>query len=580
MNRPLVPSAAILILAALMTVPPLAGGESRSEVLTLRYWQAPSTLNPHLSAGFKDHEACRIVYEPLATFDADGNLVPVLAAEIPSRQNGGLAADGRSVTWRLKDGLRWSDGHPVTAGDVRFTYDYITHPAVDAATSASYRDVTEVTVVDDRTVRVRFEAPNPLWAAPFTGTRGMILPRHIFMPYTNAQARSAPPNRAPVGTGPYRVRSFSPEEMLLIGDDLVSLVKITYVPNPFYRNGTDGLVARLVIEGGGDVMGAARAALVTGSADFAWNLQAAMGPLRSMAEAGVGRLVILPSSNVERIVVNQTDPNRATESGERSSLRFPHPVLSDIRVRQAVAHAVDRRSIGELLGVSEPMVTNILVSPPRYRSLKPASPYPYDLDRARKLLAAAGWNDADGDGAREKAGTPLRLTFQTSVNPVRKAIARIIKRYLERIGIDVTLKMIDASVFFNGDPDNPNNFHHFYADLQQYAIGNRLPEPDIYLSYWTCDQIPQAANGWSGANDGRWCNPDYDARLKAATTSLDRDRRRRIFIGLNDTLVEEVAVIPLQQKSFIHGAARTLAGVELTPWDAATWRIEKWHRAP
>ena len=100
--------------------------------LKLLWWQGPTLLNPHFATGTKDQDASRIFYEPLASWDLDGNLNPILAAEIPSIQNGGLAADGKSVTWKLKPGVKWHDGKPFTADDVVFNWEYASDPATAA----------------------------------------------------------------------------------------------------------------------------------------------------------------------------------------------------------------------------------------------------------------------------------------------------------------------------------------------------------------------------------------------------------------------------------------------------------------
>ena len=131
------------------------------DTLRLLYWQAPTVVNPHLSVGTKDLSASRIVYEPLASFDAQGDLVPFLAAEIPTLDNGGVAGDGRSVTWKLKRKVKWADGKPFTARDVAFTFKYATNPDVGSATSATYDVVKSVDVIDDYTVRVNFRNVNP-----------------------------------------------------------------------------------------------------------------------------------------------------------------------------------------------------------------------------------------------------------------------------------------------------------------------------------------------------------------------------------------------------------------------------------
>src|SRR5437868_2812790 len=141
--------------------PTKAGGGGTLRVL---FWQAPTLLNPHFAVGTKDQEGARIFYEPLAAWDPDGNLVPVLAAEIPEIENGGVAPDGMSVTWRLKKGVEWHDGRPFTADDVVFNWEYAADPATAATTIGNYQDIEQVEKLDPLTVRVRFKRPMPFWA--------------------------------------------------------------------------------------------------------------------------------------------------------------------------------------------------------------------------------------------------------------------------------------------------------------------------------------------------------------------------------------------------------------------------------
>src|SRR6266516_873075 len=128
--------------------------------LKLLWWQGATLLNPHFAVGTKDQEGSRIFYEPLAGWDANGDLKAVLAAEIPSLENGGLVADGRSVTWKLKRGVKWHDGKLFTADDLVFNWEYASDPATAAVTIGSYKDV-KVEKVDDFTVTVRFAKPTP-----------------------------------------------------------------------------------------------------------------------------------------------------------------------------------------------------------------------------------------------------------------------------------------------------------------------------------------------------------------------------------------------------------------------------------
>ncbi|MGH6891769.1 MAG: ABC transporter substrate-binding protein, partial [Dongiaceae bacterium] len=243
------------------------------EVLRLLLWQAPTTLNPHLASGIKDQTASRISYEPLASFDQAGALVPFLAAEIPTLDNGGVAADGRSVTWKLKQGVKWSDGTPFTAKDVLFTYQFITNPDVGSSSATSYKSVKSVETVDEHTIRINFKDVTPAWALPFVGVQGLIIPEHIFSQYNNANAGSAPANLTTIGTGPYITKEFRTEDVLMIGEDVVNTVKIIYEPNPFYRDSEKLQFRQVTLQGGGDAAVAANAVLRDGVVDYAWNLQ-------------------------------------------------------------------------------------------------------------------------------------------------------------------------------------------------------------------------------------------------------------------------------------------------------------------
>jgi peptide/nickel transport system substrate-binding protein len=547
------------------------------DTLRLIFWQAPTVLNPYISGADKDLNVCRLFYEPLATFDKDGQLVPVLAAEVPSLENGGVAPDGKSVVWKLKPGVTWSDGHPFTAEDVKFTYEFIINPKTESQSVRFYRTIDHVEIIDELTVKIHFNVINPEWFDMFVGKHGTIIPRHIFEPYI-ADIQNAPANMKPVGTGPYRLISFNTEDMLLIGEDLINTVKLISEPNPLFREQDKPYFQRLEIHGGGDAKTAARAVLVDGIADYAWNLQVEATTLSTMTQAGQGKIVVIPKPYVEKILVNQTDPNRETETGERSSLRFPHPFFRDKRIRQALAHAIPREQIALLYGKTATPTTNELVAPPVYNSPNTAQLYPFDLKRAVDLLDQAGWIDSDGDGIRDKDGVKMHILFQTSVNPIRQQTQRIVKETLMSIGIEVELKVVDASVFFPPDPANPNNTQHFYADLQEYYTGTNTPAVRGYMKKWTCDQIPQQSNNWSVSNNSRWCNPSYDALYEQTATELNPEKRREIFIRMNDILIEDVGIIPLVRRAVLSGISNTLTGIDFTPWDADTWNIQDWRR--
>lgn len=555
--------------------PTLPTGRGAGGTLRILFWQAPTMLNPHLTTSAKDWSASRIIYEPLASYDKDGNLVPFLAAEIPSLQNGDVAADGKSVIWKLKRDVKWSDGAPFTAADVRFTFDYVTNPKVGATTGATYSAIESVDVIDDYTVKVNFKDVNPAWSLPFVGIPGMIIPQHIFQAYDGANAADAPANVAPIGTGPYRFVSLKPQGAIFLGDSLVETNQIIYEANPLFREADKPYFGRVELNGGGTVNEAARSVLQFGDEDYANNLQID-ATLQAQLEAyGKGKVLAPFGAFVERILLNRTDPNKATAAGERSSTQFPNPFFSDLKVRQAFALAVDRNAIAKLYGPTGEPTANILVSPEAYQS--DATAWEFNLAQASQLLDEAGWVRGP-DGIRAKDGVRLSVLYQTSTNSVRQQTQQIVKDALTSIGVDVQLTFFDSSVFFSDGPADPHNRHHFYADMEEYSTGNRSPYPGPYMNNWVCDQAAQQANNWNGLNKERYCNPAYDALYQQTLTELDPNKTQQLFKQMNDLLVNDVVDIPLVRQADISGISNTLTGVDLTPWDADLWNIKDWRR--
>jgi peptide/nickel transport system substrate-binding protein len=576
---PLLASLSLLLstIALQQGAAPAAAQRGAGGTLRLYYWQAPTTLNPHLSSGTKDYSASRITYEPLASYDKDGVLVPVLAAEIPSLKNGGVAADGRSVTWKLKSGIVWSDGVPFSADDVLFTYEYATNPEVASTSASAYSGIEQVEIVDDVTVRIHFAEVTPGWTLPFVGVQGMIIPRHIFGEYNGPNAAEAPANLAPVGTGPYKVLEYKTEDILLIGEDAVATIKITFVPNSFYRELDKPYFSTVELRGGGGDGAIAAQFVESNEADFAWNIQTDDETLTRLETDGEHQINILFDPFVERIMINFTDPNTETADGERSSVQFPHPFFTDKRVRQAFAHAVNRDAISALYGRTGRPTTNLLVQPEYLRSTATETMYPFDLGKAAALLDEAGWVDTDGDGIRDKDGVAMRVVFLTSISTVRQGTQEIVKNDLTSIGVDVELKSVDSSIFLGPIGESPNTRRQFYADLEEFAFSNKSPDPGAYLQAWTCDQIAQKENNWALPNWSRYCNPAFDALFAQAKTEIDPEKRNQLFIQMNDFLIEDVALIPLADLALTSAMSAHLGGVDITPWDVEVWNIQDWH---
>jgi peptide/nickel transport system substrate-binding protein len=548
--------------AQAQSVPPYAptraGGGGHLKIL---YWQASTLLNPHFAVGTTNQDASRVFYEPLAGWAADGTLHPILAAEIPSLENGGLAADGRSVTWKLKRGVKWHDGQDFSADDVVFNWEYARNPAVASTSSGSYRDVN-VVKVDDFTVRVEFERPTPFWADAFVASVGMIIPRHLFKDFAGANARDAPTNLRPVGTGPYRFTSFAPGD-LLRGER-----------NPNYHLPNRPFFDTMEIKGGGDAPSAARAVLQTGDFDYAWNLQVEDAILKRLEAAGRGRVNVIEGGAVEFIQLNTTDPNREID-GERSHISTEHPAFRDPAVRQAMALLLDRKSIEEFIyGRGGPATGNFLNNPPRFRS--PNMPMEFNVDRANQILDQAGWARGP-DGVRAKGGVRLRFVYQTSVNAPRQRTQQIYQQAARRAGIEIEIKSVTASVFFSSDVANPDTFGKFYADMQMYTTTMPQADPQRFMNQYVSWEVSQKANSWQGRNIVRWRNADYDAAFRAAEGELDPVKRAALFIRMNDLIVGSNHVIPVVKRPTVSANLNTLRPV-ISGWDLTMWLLSDWYR--
>jgi peptide/nickel transport system substrate-binding protein len=532
-------------------------------LLRTLWWQAPTLLNPHFATGTKDQDACRIFYEPLAGFDPDGNVVPILAAEVPSIGNGTLAKDLTWVTWRLKRGVVWHDGKPVTAEDVVFTWEYAADPATAAVTSGAYRDVARVETLDSHSVKVVFTKPQPFWSDAFCGNRGMIIPKHLFEPYRGAKSREAPTNLKPVGTGPYRFVDFKP------GDVVRGEINASYhVANrPFFD--------QIEMKGGGDAVSAARAVLQTGEYDYAWNMQVEDEILRRLEQGGKGRVNFWPTGNPEHIQCNFSDPWTEVE-GERASAKTTHPLLSDRAVRQALNLLVDRAAVQEqIYGRQGQTSANFLNAPSRFFSKN--TRWEFSIDKANQVLEAAGWKRG-ADGVRAKDGKRLKMLYQTSINAPRQKNQQIVKQAAARAGIDLELKSVTSSVFFSSDPANLDTYPHFAADLQMYNTTMTSPDPLYFMNQFTSWEVASKANKWQGRNVTRWRSEEYDQAYNAAETELDPVKRAALFIKMNDLVIQDVVVIPVLWRSGVSAAATRLKGMDLTGWDSTFWRLPYWYK--
>ncbi len=530
------------------------------------YWQAPSILNPFLSGGTKDVEASSLILEPLARYNEKGEIIPYLAAEIPTTANGGVSSDLTTITWKIKPGMKWSDGSDFTADDVIFTWQYCTDPAGGCAQLAKFEGVSKVEAIDPLTVKVTFAAPKPYPYLPFVGGQSPILQKKQFADCTGARASACTTqNFGPIGTGPFVVKEFRP-------NDVVSLAA-----NPNYRDAAKPAFATMTLKGGGDAAAAGRSVLETGEFDYAWNLQLAPEVINKMAEAGKGKAVSAFGTLVERIEVNMTDPDPAL-GDERATAKHPHPILSDIKVRTALSKAIDRNLLVEVgYGRAGRATCNLVPAPELYASPNQEC-IAQDVDGAKKLLDEAGWT-MGGDGVRTRDGKRLKLLFQTSTNAVRQDFQALIKQWWADVGVETELKNIDASVYFGGDPGSPDTFQKFFADVEMYANNFDGTDPEAYLAEHTCSKAPRPETQWQGENVNRYCDANYDKLVAELGQTADLEKRGEIARKLNEMLTKEsMVIIPLVDRGRVSAHSNTLGGVILNTWDSELWNVADWHR--
>ena len=540
-----------------------AGGD-----LKILYWQAPSTLNTHRATGPKDSDAARLILEPLASLGKDGQpIANGIAAEIPTIANGGVAKDFTSVTWKLRQSVKWSDGSAFSADDVAFTFQYQCEPATAASTFDRCDGVQSVVARDSNTVVVTYTSPHPFVYQWGVGPGGTILKKDQYRNCFGANAADCAADKKPIGTGPYKVREFRAGDI------------VTYDLNDNFRDPNKPFFKSVTLKGVADSEAAARAVFQAGDIDYAWNLQVDATALRNMAQSSQsGNLVTVFGSSVERVELNFANPD-ASLGDKRGEPDTKHPFFTDKSVRRALAMATNRELIAQQLYEKDLFgraTCNILAAPeamssPNTRGFDVCK---FDLDAANAELDRAGWVKG-ADGVRAKDGTKLKVLFQTNVNARRETTQLLLEKDWESIGFQVDVRSEPFSSFFTSN--SPGGANRFWADVQMYADGND-PDPTAYLTAgWTTGQIASKANNWLLGNRSRYSNKDFDALVGQLRTETDPAKRTQIAIQANDLLVQDVVVIPLVQRSAVtSGIAKSLKGVDPSPWDSEMYNIADW----
>lgn len=543
------------------------GGE-----LKLIQWQAPTMAALHSGTGTKDRLAASLVSEPLLDYHPEGAIIPKLASEVPSVENGLLAEDLSTVTFKLKEGVLWSDGEPFTADDVVFTWEWVVNPSNASVNAEVWSVIENIEAVDDLTAKVTYAQPSAAWFEPFvTHTFGAIYPAHIFNNDVDNKNDDFWMN--PIGTGPFVIDEFVPED------------HVNYSANENYREPNKPYFASVQLKGGGDAAAAARSVCQTGEYHYAWNLQVEPDILTQIEEKGDnGKIVVAQGTSLERIHINFSAPDKEVD-GQRSEMNTPHPFLTDKAVREAMNLACDRETIAtEFYGEGQPTTPNVLTGYEPFES--PNTDWEFNLEKAAQILEDAGWTMND-DGVREKDGVELKVVYATSVNSARQKTQAVIKQAFDSIGIKTQLEQIDAGIYFDSGAGNDQNISHFYWDIDMYTNNPSSPVPVSFLVSWYAGKdganIAQKSNSWQGQNYQRWVNEDFDAKFEELQVATSLEAASELLIELNDIIINDVAVIPLVNRSIDTFAYSTMLreeNLELGPFHEINyWNIANWNFA-
>jgi peptide/nickel transport system substrate-binding protein len=550
---------------------PAVGTESQQrgggDQLRIMWWQAPSLLSPHQNG---DSSASSLTIEPLLTYVPGERLGAVLLDDVPSVENGLLAEDLSTVTLRLREGLVWNNGEPVTANDIAFTWQWIVNPDNASTSFELWNTLENVEAIDDLQALVTYKTPVVNWFEPFVGSlAGVIYPAHAF--------DNDPANRndafglSPIGTSPYKVDSFTPND------------QVTFSINEHYREPNKPWFSSVLFKGGGDAVSAGRSVVQTGDFDFAWNIQAEPEIINELRENGTyGQIIQTEGTTLESIYINFSDP-RAEVDGQRSHKDTPHPILSDVAVRQAINLSIQRdRIAAEFYGDGELATANQFTGLDFFES--PNTSWEFNLEAAAQVLEDAGWV-LDGD-VRKKDGVELAINYATSVNQVRQKTQAVVKQDLESIGFSVQLEQVDSTIFFDSTAGNDQNLNHFYWDIAMWSSGGGSSIPVVWAANWYSGpdgvSIAQESNGWQKPNVQRYQSAEFDALYEQLLVSTSREEAAELIVGLNDTIIGDVAVVPIAIRSFYTAINNRLRSENIQfedPFVEYFWNIANWNLA-
>jgi peptide/nickel transport system substrate-binding protein len=538
-------------------VPPVEAAAGGTVALIIP--EEPTTLNYYLSdAAVTRQVADATSMTGLVMVDEKGEFVPVLAAELPTEANGGLSADKLTVTWKLLADLKWSDGESLTSDDVKFTWEALADPASGVLSgTGGISQIASIDTPDALTAVVHYSTPYAGYLAQFAYG---LFPRHATG--ATSDMTNWEWNRQPVGAGPFVVTEWASGE------------SITMEPNPYYfqegKPYLDMLIFRIVPEPAAQIalmkQGETQVQLWPGIDDPNEYGGVVGNNAHEVMVPGVWNLAI--DFNLSKPFDGDPGPTP------------PHPILGDIRIRQAISSAIDYDTL-----IRDVLRNTVAASTSPFAygwyQCDIARVYPYDVAKATSLLEEAGWK-VGSDGIRvaqgalyAEDGTRLSLELQgyTNFEPLQRTEEFIVEN-LKAVGIEARIQNYDFSIIFGSYEDNSPRAIGDY-DMLIYDRSLSIEPQGSIESDYPSTQIPSPDNP-TGGNIWRWVNPEADAFIKQASSTFDLTVRKAAYCGLGNLIATELPQIYIYVFQDGYGYANNLTGYVVSTWGSMVWDVQNW----
>lgn len=484
---------------------PVAAGNPHTIAGVLRWglFNEPDTLNPLVGTSAIDVDVSMFWAGYLYNWNDKNEYEPELAERVPTLANGDIARNGLSIVYHLRRGVNWQDGAPFTADDVIFTWQQVMNPRNFVGTRQGYDDIAAIDKRDDHTIVVHLKKPYAPFIASFftmSATPIPILPKHLLSRYQDLNRVDF--NRTPVGTGPFRVVSYEKGRLIKL------------LANPSYWRGAPKLkeVDISIVPDQNTLL----TQLKTGEIDLQYRAPSSQAP--SLANIPGTRRYLTPFTQYSQIYLNNANP-----------------ILADVRVRQALAYALDKKRLCDeaLHGIYTPADSDQPVFSWAYEP--DVAHFGFDPAKANAVLDQSGWL-MGADGIRTKDGRRLALAITyPSGSVVSTTIAAIVQSQWKAIGVDITSKSVASPIFFASAGEGGT----LQSGKFDIALGAWIngADPDDSTQYM-CDQIPP-----NGQNNDRFCDKRLDAAEKIALTSFDQSVRKRAYSQVQKIIAQELPSI-------------------------------------